>query len=352
MDRLHGGPARLALAPGCSTTKASMHVWKKPKIASTRPQRIAMAPIVGDAEVAKKLELAMNGNRTIASQSIALLDAETLERTTAVQLSSYQVDRSDIGSLSAARRAESQYLVEGEVIRADLAERDNSRRRKPPPESISVHWKVIDVASGTKIGENTIVMDRIKAEKTYPDLEWTGGSHADRVVTAMARQSWGLITPYFEKEEVRLANAWVTPGSTLVRKGNAHAKQGRWDLAENDWQQAVSLHPRSKSAWHNLALAAVAREDFQLARDRMEHAESWLKTAPTEQSLVWIEWQQREFHEAFQLPPPKEGWRYPEPPRAIDTQSVPSTESKDIDKLPWWTAIPFVKPPAGLGSHG
>ncbi len=329
---------------GCSKT-ASMHVWKSSTLVGSKPARVALAPIVGDPEVAQRLEQAMLGNRTKATESIAMIDAKSLESISAVQLSSYAVDRSDIGSLSAARRADTQVLVEASIIRSDLTERQKVGRREPPPESMAVHWKLVDVATGTKIGENTILMDRKLAEKRFPDLEYTGGTGGDRVVTAIARESWGLLSPHFEKEEVQLANAWLTPGASSIRQGNTYAKQGRWDLAEQEWQTAVSLHPKSKAGWHNLSLAAAAREDFSLAKSRMKHAESWTHIVATEPSSVWIEQQQREYHSAFQLPPPKEGWTFPEPPKPVDASQIQSTAPKDIDAMPWWTAIPFTKPP-------
>ena len=329
---------------GC-TTKAPMRVWKAPQLVAQRPTRVAMAPLLGDSTIAIPLQEAMMGNRTAASQSIALLDPVRLEQETAVQLSSHQIERSDIGALSAAKRADSQYLLEGEIIRSDLEERPVTKKKKKlPPESLAVHWKVIDVASGTRIGETTIIVDRKVAEKRYPDLEWTGGTPANRVITAMARESWATLSPSIASEEVKLASAWVTPGATTIRKGNRYAKQGRWDLAEAEWQEAASLHPRSKAAWHNLALAAAAHEDFALARSRMKHADFWVPIVPDEPSMVWIERQQREYHRAFTLPPPAEGWTFPEPERKTP-QEVPITQVHDIDDMPWWTALPFTKPP-------
>ena len=331
----------IAASTGCRTF-APMQVWRSPQVIPTTPQRIALGPIGGDPEIAERLHQEILLNRNSANQKIAVLDPPALERETAVQLSSH-VERSDIASLNAAKRANTEYLLEAEVIHSDLVERD-PRDKKSPPESMTVHCKIIEVATGQKLGESTILMDRKTAEKRYPDLEWTGGSASDRVIKGVARASWETIGPHLQKEKVYLATPWISLGAGTVRKGNAHAKQGRWDLAEREWQTAVSLHPSSKAGWHNLSLAAVAKEDFDLAKSRMEHANSWVPWDPSDSSSIWIERQQQAFHTAFQLPPPKEGWTVPTPP-TLKTMEVQSTSPVEIEDLPWWTALPFAKPP-------
>jgi tetratricopeptide (TPR) repeat protein len=88
---------------------------------------------------------------------------------------------------------------------------------------------------------------------------------------------------------VTLDLPWVWAGSSQVRKGNGYARQGRWDLAEREWQDAAENYPSNTAAWHNLSLAAVAREDFELAKARIKHANSFLPGDPTYKTQLWIE---------------------------------------------------------------
>jgi hypothetical protein len=59
-------------------------------------------------------------------------------------------------------------------------------------------------------------------------------------------------------------------------------------------------------------------------------------------SLLWLDKHHRRYNEAHNIPKPAEGWAFPEP--AIDPALEPA-DPIDIEDLPWWTGIPFVKPP-------
>jgi hypothetical protein len=59
---------------------------------------------------------------------------------------------------------------------------------------------------------------------------------------------------------------------------------------------------------HNLAIAAVARQDYSEARRQIAAALA-AKSSPLYQTTaVWIERRQRDYHIAFGLPDPPEGW--------------------------------------------
>jgi hypothetical protein len=207
------------------------------------------------------------------------------------------------------------------------------------------------------LGEQTITMQRDEVDKQFPDLAYQSDNVA-KVVAASARRSWELVVPTTYAKEVYLDLPWFAPGSSAVRKGNAYARIGQWELAEREWQDAADAHNWNTAAWKNLAIAAVAREDFALARDRLKHADwDYWPGDGTLKTLQWIEEQQREYHAAFDIPPPQEGWEFevlPSPP-PTDSNEAQATlkpnQPVSLDKQPWYTALPWVPPPGWTWSQ-
>ena len=199
---------------------------------------------------------------------------------------------------------------------------------------------VTDVPTGERLKSETLTLDRSQSELIYPDLVSMTGEPVDRVVTAVARNSWKTFSPMTHQEDALLALPWFAPGASRIRQGNGFAKQGRWDLAEQSWQDVAAKHRRNHAAWNNLALASVAQEDFEMARDRIQHAKSivpWDRAHKTER---WIDQRQHNYHRALGLADREGGWMMPDPPPPRSIEETPSTEPQDIDELPWWTAIP------------
>ncbi len=154
------------------------------------------------------------------------------------------------------------------------------------------------------------------------------------------------VCAFVEREEVVLNRPYWSLGSKKVREGNAFAEEGLWQMAEYQWQAAATSHPKNKSAWHNLAIASVAQEDFEMARLRLSKAKGWIPDSQFKKTELWIDAQQKAYHRAFGLPDREGGWLNPDPPLAppgLDTTA--SVDPIDIDEMPWWTAIPFTKPP-------
>jgi tetratricopeptide (TPR) repeat protein len=265
-----------------------------------------------------------------------------------IQLVSFDNQPNDMATLASARRGGMDYLLQGNIVREDLdlPPPDTKKRwfrlfkAKEKVESLTVHWSIVDVESGQRIREKTITVDRNQADKDNPELTFLAQNGDARVLAASARQSWSFVAPTTERTEAMLDLPWFSPGSSLVRKGNAYAKQGDWDRAEQEWQQAADQHSWNQAAWKNLSLAAVAREDFQLARDRLKHADTFLPGDSTFPTLKWIEQRQRSYHQALNLPPPEQGWTLPDPPKPVRPDEVPSSPPKNEEELPWWTRIP------------
>ncbi|MFG0261604.1 MAG: hypothetical protein ACF788_04360, partial [Novipirellula sp. JB048] len=59
---------------------------------------------------------------------------------------------------------------------------------------------------------------------------------------------------------------------------------------------------------HNLALAAAAAQDFSQAKRLARKAVRQYPLPMYQRTLVWIEQAQRQYHQAFNLPDPPEGW--------------------------------------------
>ncbi len=338
----------MVLLGGCNMT-APMHVWRNGEVPHDRPVRIAVAPVGGPESAALRLQSALQATTPSNKQIVAVLHPDALTNLGGIQLVSYDGQPSDMAMLGAARRASIDYVLQGFIIQQDLdvpppepRSRFQFFKPKEHVESIAVKWCVMDVATGERVKEQFIALNRNDADRLYPDLAYIAASGDARVVAAAARQSWSLIAPTTQTTEALLALPWFMPGSSQIRKGNGYARQGRWDLAEQEWQEAAHLHSWNKAAWTNLSLASVAHEDFSLARDRLKHADTFWPGDSTSPTLAWIERQQRAYHATFHLPPPSSGWTLPDPPKAVRPDQVEAVPAKDLQDAPWWTFVPFL----------
>lgn len=339
----------LGFQSGCRTV-APIYVWKPPQTANRPIRVVALAPLEGSPEMARAIETAMTNARPTHQGAVAYLDPVRLGESSQLQLISFDGRSSDLGAMNAARLAQADVLLQGNIIHDSVALQgtpvaEGQDKGEETKETLSIVWQVLDVQTGQRLAQESVIVDRKGAEKAYPDLQWVAGANNHPVVIAAARQSWQLVAPTIQKSEATLVRPWLSLGASQIRKGNKYAEAGKWDLAEQEWQEAVHDYHFSKAAWYNLSMAAVAREDFELAKRRLDHSYSWLKFAPTDAGLVWMERQQQAYHKSFGLPPPLEGWRVPEIPTSVSAADVKATPPQNIDNLPWWTAIPFTKPP-------
>ena len=152
-----------------------------------------------------------------------------------------------------------------------------------------------------------MVVDAESAIDHYPDLAILTDS--DAILTAAAsRDTFRLITPWIDRQHADLAIPYFLPGSEQVRRGNVAALAARWHDAEAIWTDVMQKHPSQVAAVHNLSLAAVAAQDFSRAKQLARKAVRLQPTPLHKQTLVWVEMKQREYHEAFGLPDPPEGW--------------------------------------------
>lgn len=351
-----------------------MHVWRQPQLASSSwtqgdqanrmPLCVAIAPVGGPPEITEKINSSLMATRPQTIPNLAVLYPDQLEKASGIQLVSYDGQPSEMAAYGAAKRSGAKFVLSGQILKHDLSPREMPRktrllsvlRKKPPAESMSIRWTVFDAQTGSRLGENTIHMDTKKAVQDFPDLAYQGTPETI-VIAASARRSWEMVIPTTNATQATLDLPWLMPGSASVRKGNAYARLGQWEQAERQWQEAADVHPWNRAAWNNLSMAAVAKEDFQLARDRLKHADPWwIPGDQTAKSSAWIDSVQRQYDACFDPTKPEGPGAPPRMPSnnsfkpiaESQPQSDPpgsAVKPRSLDDQPWYTIIPFIPPP-------
>ena len=322
---------------GCRMA-APMHTWTGPKVPQTELVRVAVGPIGiasrplrtsdpngGELKsVAKRLQQALEVTLPPEGSNLVAFHPKQLEQVSLIQLASYDEQPNDSATLGAARQLDTHYVLQGNIVDAVLEideepPRSSSlrrsllgRKRKKEQEYLTVHWMITDVASGQRIAEETIRMNLDDAQKRFFDLGYHVPGNDGRVLMASSRAAWELVAATPARVEAIIELPWFWAGSSQVRRGNGFARQGRWDLAEKEWKNVADKHPTNKAAWHNLAMASVANEDFELAWSRIQHANNYWPGDSTFETQLWIEKKQRDYHAAMGLGEPDESWRFPD----------------------------------------
>jgi hypothetical protein len=230
-------------------------------------------------------------------------------------VSAVEGETSDIALATLARRNEIDFVLVGEVIRS--TDRRNSISNLPPEITdkmasgienaatdssadetglIRVSWSLMDVRCGVPLNGLPVV---------------TPGNPRDpsgESIDLAAQSAWELIVPHVIRDHTELIAPRLTIGSRDIRKGNVAAAAGDWDRAEQVWLAVLKRYPRNHAAKHNLAVAAVARQDYSAARYYIADAIAAHSSPLYLSTSVWIEQSQRDYHAAFGLPDPPEGW--------------------------------------------
>lgn len=294
--------ALLALC-GCQMG-VPIHVWQSPQLQSTVGKRVLVSPLVGPPSVADEIKqkLIASAPRD-AGRVTTLIDAETLRNQSEIELVSATDDQpNDLALAAVARNQQIDFLLRGEVIE-DRYPSDEAK----PKEQLKISWRLTPLDGEHAGGGSPVVVDAESAIDRYPDLALSNSSQ--QVLTSAAvRDTFRLLTPTVVRQRVQLAIPYLTPGSQRVRRGNGAALAGRWNEAEEHWREALRQHPTQIAALHNLALAAVAGQDFSRAKQLARKAIRLRPSQLNKETLVWIELKQREYHQAFGLPDPPEGW--------------------------------------------
>lgn len=294
---------QLSILVGC-TINAPIHLWKPPLLTSTVGRKVVVSEIVGDSTIArdvrKKLfDLAPND----VGQNVKLVDYQTLATDDTIQLVSAHDDEvNDVALASLARRSGADFLLRGEVF-----QRRSTDYQEALGDQLTISWSLTSLREDGEGGGIPVSVTTAQAIETYPDLALLG-SPAEILPVAAVRETYKLMLPAVIREKVELENAYVLPWSRDLRKANAMAEAGRWNEAEQLWEKVRRKNPFQIAAMHNLAVAAVARQDFTAAKRLASQAVRFHPSTLHQQTLVWVETRQRNYHHAFGYPDPPEGW--------------------------------------------
>lgn len=336
----------ILIVAGC-TTPAKLHTWMPAGLESARGQRILLSSVDGNRDWASEL-----GDQMLAEQpadsatQFHLVDGRTylspnskLNEDRIILASAVQNDPSDITTAQLASHLQADYELRGTVIDVGLP-----KEKEPSAEALSggtpnagyigpngidqslgqslnnesqdpldgqplrVSWRIVETSTGQVIGGRPVVISLKEARERYPDLQFVEAKSA--LVKASAREAHRLFAPSVFEQPVTLAVSRVNLGARRVRLGNAAAIAGDWLTASKHYQAVLKINPFQSAALHNLALARVASQDFSEAKRLAQKA---VRVQPNElhqRTLVWIEQQQRQYHVAFGLPDPPEGWHF------------------------------------------
>lgn len=295
--------AVLTISSGCRMG-VPIHVWQPPQLQSTVDKRVVLSTVAGPSDLAGPLTrklFAMTPND--AGRATTLVNASNLKDTAEIRLvSATDAEPNDVALASAARREGIDFVLRGEVIEDRYPSGSGEQDVK-----LKISWRLTSLGDQPTVMGSPVVVDVDSAIDRYPDLAFVGDVK-QILTTAASRDTFRLITPSVERDRVQLAIPYMLPGSKEVRRGNAAAFAGRWGEAEIIWNAVAENHPTQIAATHNLALAAAAGQDFSRAKQLARKAIRRHPSALYKQTLVWIELKQKDYHNAFGLPDPPEGW--------------------------------------------
>ncbi len=341
----------IAICSGGCRSSAPIYVWQPAPFTCPDGSRVAIGTVGGDQDIAAQLEQALMRQRPSARADLALITPQQLKAVSPILLASTASLDNEALSMAAARIATADFLLLGDVLSSNLnqnsgvvtAEFDNINTTGN--ERLLTSWRLIDVHTSRAVATRAVSMNTAVADETYPDLVEAIPDASSRLVVASARETWRELAPSVQRDQVELMIPWLQLGAIPTRSGIVDAHQGRWDLAEQKWRLATRRNPLNIAARHNLAIAQAAREDFPGAKQMLEKVSWPLSTRLPAESRFWLDQRHRQYHAAHGLGKPQLGWSFPDPPQLDHQELATSAEPVNIDELPWWTAIPFAKPP-------
>ncbi|TWU60053.1 Tetratricopeptide repeat protein [Rubripirellula tenax] len=287
---------------------AQVVVWQPPQMESAVGKRIAVPPIVGPNEITEPIrEKMLTLAPRDAGRQLVAVAPETLNASESIRLVSGTDDVNDIALASVAEQADIDYVMRGRILTAQTGQQAGESRAFDPNVPLAVSWRLTSASDHRLVGGAPVVVDLKSAIETYPDLALVADPN-EALATAAVREAYRLIAPSFTLQDVELAAPYALPGSKAIRRGNALAKSGRWGDAQAIWETTLEKHPTQTAAIHNLAIAAAAGQDFSKAKALIRRAIRRQPTGLSKRSMAWIETMQRQYHKAFDLPDPPEGW--------------------------------------------
>ena len=291
------------LCGGCKVA-APIHLWRPPQLASAVGGRVVVSELSGEgplvAQVRSKLFESVPSD---FGRNIMLVDYRSLSEQGEVKLVSATDEQvNDLALASLARRSGADFLLRGEVIESRASDYEEALS-----DQLTISWSLTSLAADREGGGLPVSVTAETAIQRYPDLALLASSD-DVLTIAAVRETYRLMLPTVDRETIEIESSYALPGSRELRRANELAKSGNWAAAEKRWERVRKDYPFQIAAMHNLALAAVARQDYSKAKELARSAIRFHPSALHQQTLVWIETRQRAYHKAFGLPDPPEGW--------------------------------------------
>lgn len=304
----------LSVASGCRAT-APIHVWQPPRLQSTVGQRVAVS-VSGPATLAADIEQRLidaaavrrrasdgPGEGDGSAGTSVWISTSALQQASAIRLvSADDQEFNDVALASVARDRGVDFLLQGRLV-----EGGTFTGPAGETERIALSWRLYGVHGRSPPIGFPVAIDVDTAVDRYPDLRLLAEPRAI-LQEAAVRETRRLVEPFVNRDTAGLAVPYLTPGSRAVRRGNALAAAGDWSAARDIWAETVQRYPSQSAAFVNLAVAAVAAQDFPAARQWATLAAARHPSAVARETLLWVEWTQRQYHLTFGLPDPEEGW--------------------------------------------
>ncbi len=309
----------VCLCVGCRMS-VPMHLWEPPRLQSTVGKRVVVSTVAGPERLTGPIreKLLAMAPRDSGRQT-ELLDFRTLPDHSSIRLvSAADGEPNDLVLASVASREGADFLLRGEVMESQRADDGN----KPVDDSLTISWRLTSLTDDCRGGGFPITVDIETAIARYPDLALST-SREEVLTTAAVRESYRLLTPSVRRDQIPIEIPYLLPGCLQVRRGYASARDGRWGEAESIWSQVLRRYPAHVPAIHNLALASAAGQDFSRAKKLARRAIRLHPSRLHQETLVWIESRQRDYHHAFGLPDPPEGW--------FVTSDVPAATNRRVN---------------------
>lgn len=316
---------------GCRMS-APIHVWQPAQLNSTVGKRVAVSKVAGPEAFSDPVEQRLiSAAPQDPGRTSMFVNAERLKQRSPIRLvSAGEETFSDVALAAVARRAGFDFMLHGRVVDVDEQDApdevddlaDSSRTETAAgsdavsaPQRMTLSWRLTQLEGEQRPWGSPIVVDLDAAITRYPDLALVTDPKT-ALVEAAVRDTHRLLAPSVAVDRATLAIPYLLPGSGKVRRGNAMARVGNWSEARRFWNEATEDYPWQNASLINLAIAHVAAQEFSQARDAARRAVRRFPSKLARQTLVWVELMQRDYHKAFELPDPPEGWfvtRRPEP---------------------------------------
>lgn len=304
------GALCLACAGGCKlpSSTADISVWHPPIAQSAVGQRVRLEPIIGPPELAGAIRQAMlDAPPSDIGRQITVIDGNQSPDSNIALVSATDRPIPKTTNKLATNKPAADYILRGEVLPPPTQPVDRSGT-EPPLQPIRMTWRLLKTGPDGQTAVQSIGGTAMKVEPEpilAPEdskLIPIENSRRDRLIRLAANQSFDLIAPSIRRQNVTLVNARSWQQGDAIDRANQSAMHGDWLTATQIYRDVLAAKPRSHAAAHNLALAQVAAQDFDAARQSIALAMSIKPNEQTAATMAWIETTYRNHQSAFQLP--------------------------------------------------